>query len=316
MVGAPGTRTLRFGVVTNVAEDARAWREKAKRIEGTGFDTLVMGDHLGTRFAPVPALTAAADATERLRIGTTVFCNEWRNPVLLARDIATLDLLSDGRIEVGIGSGWRKEEFDQLGIDFDTPGPRVERLEEAVKIMRGIWSVDPFSFHGRHFQVGPLKGELRPLQQPHPPILMGVGGPRSIRIAGRLADIVHLTPTTRSDGGGIDPNDATYEAFRRKCELIDQATEGRGTNPERGVVTMGVAIDEDVSAVAKRIGWSIGDHTGSMLGGPTFLAGGPASVAEDILRYREELGISYFVVLEYAIDAMAEVLKRLATVRP
>ena len=298
-------------MVVNHAADRRAWREKVRRIEGAGFDTLVLGDHLGARLAPVPALMAAADGSERLRLGTTVFGNDWRNPVLLARDLATVDVLSDGRLEVGVGAGWRKEEYDALGVPWNDPGTRIGRLEEAIEILKGVWTQRAFVFNGEHYNVGPLDDEMRPLQTPHPPLLLGVGGPRSIALAGRLADIVNLTPRTRPDGTGIDPADATHEAFRRKCALLDAATEGRPDPPERGVMVLGVAVDEDVGTVAEKIGWSIGEHLPQLLAGPTFLAGSPSTIVDDLERHREELGLTYFVILEHAVERFASVLDKL-----
>jgi alkanesulfonate monooxygenase SsuD/methylene tetrahydromethanopterin reductase-like flavin-dependent oxidoreductase (luciferase family) len=179
-----------------------------------------------------------------------------------------------------------------------------------VRILKGVWTEHPFSFSGRYYRVGPLDEQPRPVQQPHPPILLGVGGPRSIGIAGRLADIVNFTARTRLDGGGIDPADVSLEALRRKCAALDQACTARPDPPERGISLLGVAVDEDVSDVARRIGWSIGDHLPELLGGPWFLHGGPAGIVDDLLRYRAEFGVSYFVILEHAVDRFAAILNQ------
>jgi probable F420-dependent oxidoreductase len=185
-----------------MAPSATAWAEQARRVEAWGYDAIGIGDHFspGT-LAAVPALMAAAAATSTLRVTCTVFDNDYRHPALLAKEAATIDLLGDGRLEFGIGAGWQKGEYDQTGIPFEPPAVRVERLEEAVRIITGLWAGGPFSFAGRHYTIRALENAPRPVQRPQPPIFIGGGGKRLLGCAAREADIVGLIARALPGGG-------------------------------------------------------------------------------------------------------------------
>src|SRR5262249_35229896 len=156
-----------------------------------GYATLVIADHFGDRdFAPIAALTAAALSTTSLRVSCTVFDNDFRHPALLAREAATLDVLSDGRLEFGIGAGYFQSDYDQSGIPLDPPGTRVSRMEEAVHIIKGMWAGGPFSFDGKYYRVADISAGVQPIQRPHPPVFIGAGGKRLLTFAAREADII------------------------------------------------------------------------------------------------------------------------------
>src|SRR6185503_5700741 len=134
------TRPFRFGVSSSHAPDGPAWRERARRAEALGYSTLLMPDHYQEQWEPVVGLTVAAEATERLNVGTLVFANDYRHPVMLAKSIATLDLATAGRVEFGLGAGWKRSDYDETGLAYDRPGVRIDRMSEALTIMRALWA--------------------------------------------------------------------------------------------------------------------------------------------------------------------------------
>jgi len=191
---------FRFGVTANRARSAEAWATLARRAEALGYATLVMPDHLGSQLSPVAALSAAATATRRLRIGSFVFANDYRHPLLLAREAASLDVLSDGRLELGMGAGWRTDDYRQLGIAYERPGLRIERLEESLLILRRLFAGERVTHAGTHYQLRGARLAPLSVQRPGPPILIGGGGPRMLRLAARHAQIVGLLPQFDAHG--------------------------------------------------------------------------------------------------------------------
>ncbi len=199
---------MRFGVVVGAPTRA-GYVEAVRRAEQLGYDVVLCSDHLElagrhfSHFAPVPALTAAAMATERIRIGTSVLNQDFRHPAVLAREAASLDVLSDGRLELGLGMGWNEPEYRMAGIPFDPAPERLRRLSEYVQVVKGVMAPGPFSFSGEFFAVDSMADEPPVLQRPHPPIMIGATRPRMLALAAREADIVSLsmlqapTPVTR-----------------------------------------------------------------------------------------------------------------------
>ena len=185
---------FRFGVQTSRSASREEWVAKARKIEDLGFSTLLMPDHFEDQYAPVPALMAAADATTTLRIGTLVFDNDYKHPVVLAKETATLDVLSGGRLELGIGAGWMSSDYDQAGMAYDAPGERIARLKEGLAVIKGLFADEPVAFDGKHYRVH-MNGLPKPIQRPHPPILIGGGGKRVLSYAAREADIVGVNFT-------------------------------------------------------------------------------------------------------------------------
>src|SRR6267378_5942195 len=161
-------RSFRFGVQEHRAPSAAAWTEKARKVESLGYASLYLPDHFTDQLGPIAALMAAADATTRLRVGSLVFDNDYRHPVVLAKEAVTIDLLSDGRFDLGLGAGWMASDYEQAGIPYDTPGRRISRLEEAIQIIKGLLAGAPFSFTGKHYQVKAIEGSPLPVQRPHP----------------------------------------------------------------------------------------------------------------------------------------------------
>jgi probable F420-dependent oxidoreductase len=300
-------RPFRFGAVVRDADTAAAWAAKARRLEDSGFDVLLVPDHLvGARFAPIAALTAAACATTRLRVGTLVFANDFRHPAVLAKEAATADLLSGGRLELGLGTGWMARDYHSAGLPLDPPGVRVARLAEAIHVLKGLWRGGPFSFTGEHYTVGGLEQRPLPVQRPHPPLVLGGGGPRMLRLAAREADVVNLTMRVRPDGSGPDTGDGGPEAFRRKVRIVREAAGARFDAIELGTSVLRAGRGREPGT------WSAADPT-AQAGTPQVLAGDLAAVRDALHRWRDELGLSYYVLHDEAdLDAFSPVVNRLA----
>jgi probable F420-dependent oxidoreductase len=199
-------RPFRFGVNVRHAKSRSEWRETARKIEDLGYATLTLPDHLSELIAPMPALVSAAEATTTLRVGTNVLNNDLRHPVLVAREAAAVDLLTDGRLQLGLGAGAIRAEYEQAGLDFDRGRTRVERLAEAVTIIKGLFTGEKFTFAGRHYHVTDHVIAPSPVQRPHPPILIGGNGPLLLALAAREADIVGLSGITFRNGGAVPPD--------------------------------------------------------------------------------------------------------------
>src|SRR5438128_2998464 len=190
-------RPFRFGVICEQMQSAEEWITKAHQAEGYGYATVLIRDHFirepyGDQFAPLIALMAVASATRTLRVGSLVLDNDYRHPVMLAKEAATLDLLSDGRFELGMGAGWLRAEYEQAGMTFESAGMRVGRLEEAIHVLKGLWADQPLTFTGNQYTVTNLNGFPKAVQRPHPPLLVGAGSKRMLALAGREADIVGI----------------------------------------------------------------------------------------------------------------------------
>src|SRR5690242_1083228 len=179
------TRPFRFGAQVSDAKPGKALADLARKLEDGGYSTLFVPDHFDDQVAPLPAMTWAAAATSELRVGSLVFDNDFKHPVVLAKEAATLDVLSDGRLELGIGAGWMHTDYETSGIPFDSAGVRIERLQEAVTVIKGLLAGDPFSFEGTHYKIDNLAGTPKPVQQPRPPILIGAGAKRMLSFAAR-----------------------------------------------------------------------------------------------------------------------------------
>ncbi|MFI6326359.1 TIGR03621 family F420-dependent LLM class oxidoreductase [Nonomuraea sp. NPDC050556] len=283
-------RPFRFAAVVRQAESAKAWAEQARRLEGSGFDVLLVPDHLvGARFAPIAALTAAACATTRLRVGTLVFANDFRHPAVLAKEAATLDLLSEGRLELGLGTGWMAADYAGAGLAFDRPGVRVERLAEAIAVLKGLWSDGPFTYQGRHYRIDGLDQLPKPVQRPHPRLLLGGGGPRMLSLAAREADVINLGMRVRADGRGPDGADGGLAAFLAKLATVREAAGDRYAGVELGtsIQQLGVRRGEEAWSAADS---SRQDET------PQVLLGTHRDIVDKLRYWRDEHDISYFVV--------------------
>lgn len=306
---------FRFGVSIHGGRSRAEWIELARQVEDLGYSALLMPDHLGEQLSPVPALLSAADATTTLRIGSLVFDNDFRHPAMLAKEAATLDVLSDGRLELGLGAGWLKSEYERAGMPFDRAGTRIERMEEAIQIIKGLFADGPVNFTGKHYTVAGMEGFPKPIQRPHPPILIGGGGQRLLSIASREADIVGFIPKARSDGKGQDLTDATPEALEQKIAWVREAAGARFDELELGILVAQVITTEDREAaaqfIANTMAAGLNVSADQVLQVPYLLLGSQEQICEDLLKRRERYGISYINVFEQGLEALAPVVARL-----
>ncbi|HTI56780.1 MAG TPA: TIGR03621 family F420-dependent LLM class oxidoreductase [Verrucomicrobiae bacterium] len=305
-------RPFRFGVTAPTVRSGPAWAERVRQIEQLGYSTVHVPDHFRDQLAPVAALTAAAMATTRLRVGSLVFSNDFRHPVVLAKEAATLDVLSGGRFELGLGSGWLREEYDQAGIVFDAPGTRIERLAEAVAIVKGLLAGERVTLTGRHYAIAGLEGRPRPVQRPHPPILIGGGGQRTLSLAAREASIVGLVPRARRDGGGLDRADLGDGALRQKIEWVRAAAGARFDSLELHALIQAVVVSDQRVAAAEQLATRFGVARELVLETPYVLIGTVEEICASLRDRRERYGISYLTVFDRDLEALAPVVERLA----
>ncbi len=238
-------RPFRFGAVGMNAPSRDAWVDYARKVESLGYSTLVTGDHIffGGQ-APMVALMAAADATTTLRLAIQVLANDFRNPVLLAQEAATLDLLSDGRLELGMGAGWLALDYAAAGIPFDPAVTRVQRLEEAVLLLKRLFGDEPVSFTGDYYTIQDMNLHIKPLQRPHPPLFIGGGGKRVLTLAAREADIVGLDLKGTPEGGK-DCATGSPEAILQKIAWVRQAAGDRFGDIEFHMLFNTVTVTND-----------------------------------------------------------------------
>jgi len=300
---------FRFGVQASTATSRAEWVDLARRVEANGYSTLTMPDHFSDQLAPVPALMVAADATHSLRVGALVCDNDYKHPLVLAKELATMDVLSDGRVEIGIGAGWQRTDYDESGIRYDPPGVRVDRFAEGLAVMKGVLSGEPFSFSGDHYTIAGHTGRPRPVQQPHPPFLIGGGGKRVLGIAAREADIVGINPTlTEGEIGPAALASTSAVAVDEKVAVVRQAAGERIHAIELSIRAFIVTITDHQDQQAEAIAKMMGTTTDDVLGSPFALLGTPAQIADDLCRRRERWGFSYILVGQADVEPFAPVV--------
>ena len=299
---------VRFGVVFTGHYDQQEWVDLARKVESSGFSTLLVADHYMNPMACGPLLMSAASVTTTLRVGSYVYNNDFRPPGLLAKEVATIDVLSGGRMELGLGAGWAKNEYVAAGIQFDPPGVRAARFEEAVGIVRRLLAGETVDHRGDHYRLRNLSGEPLPVQQPLP-FLLGCGGPRMTRFAARNADTVGFVPQALP-GGGLDPAAYTAAVFERRIAALEAelaTPEAEGREPERSVLVFGMG--RAANEVARDMHELTEDE---MADSPYVLLGGPQAMADTIRERRERWGLSYVVCFDADLDKMIPVVSAIA----
>jgi probable F420-dependent oxidoreductase len=309
-------RKFRFAAQLSKSPDGTAggWVDQARRAEDLGYGTLFMPDHFGDQLAPIPALAAVAAATTTLRMGSLVFGNDYRHPFVLAKEAATLDLLSDGRFELSLGAGWMKSDYEEAGLSYDEPRVRVERFEEAVQVVQGLLRTDgPFSFAGAHYQVHEHTMTPRPVQRPGPPLIIGGGGKRVLSFAARNADIVSINVNLREGIGGPEtaPN-ASPEKTREKVAWVKAAAGDRFDDLELNALIGFVMITDDAAGIAEAMAPHFGIEAVDALHIPLALLGTLDEMADELRWRREEYGISYWSIEADSWEALGPVVSRLA----
>ena len=323
-VAAP--RPFRFGAQAFEAASGKEWLDIARRTEGLGYSTLFTTDHYfgpgsisetsGHRpvdVAPIAAMTAAASATTTLRVGCRVFNVDLHQPVVLAKEMATLDLLSDGRLEVGLGAGWVAAEYEGLGVPMDRPGVRIERLGEVVELMRAHWRGDEMNVDGTYVHAHGFAGLPLPVQRPHPPIFIGGGRERILKLAGRLADIVSLN--FDNSAGRLGAASVATSGADETIQKLAWVREGAGDRFDEIELEIGayfVAVADDpaptIAAMAKRFGVSDEEFATH----PHALLGSVETICTTLHERREQFGLSYITVPQRNIDEFAPVVARLS----
>jgi len=313
------TRPFRFGVFGENARSREALLDTARRAEDSGFSTFLIRDHFieepfGHQLAPLTALATVAGATSRLRIGSLVLSNDYRHPVVLAKEIATLDVLSGGRVELGLGAGFSKAEYDGAGLQFDPPGVRVDRLEESIRVLKGLFAQGPLTFSGKHYTIMHLDSYPKPLQRPHPPILIGAAGKRMLSIAAREADIIGFQTVSTAHGVmADDPSGRLAPAVSARVEQVRQVAGERFDRIELSMVVTVVLAEERRPAAerfARERGWA-GISAEQVLEMPSVFIGSIDHVVDEMRARRERYGFSYYVVLDRAMQTVAPIVERL-----
>lgn len=305
------THRFRFG--TQIAREVGQSDaiETARRVEALGYSTFLVPDHLGrNRLDPIVAMTLAAEATTTLRVGSLVLNNDLRHPVVLAHAAASLDVISGGRLELGIGAGWSRDEYTQAGIRFDSGPVRISRLAESLDILKAYFTRETVTFSGEHYSVSDLPALPRTVQSPHPPLHLGGGGKRVLSVAGRLADIVGLHVTSLPNGP--DWTTATHEAMEGKLAWLREAAGERFPRLELSQIVFNVTVTDDRREAARRAAQRFGMTEEQALASPYLLIGSVEQICDDLRARRERYGISYIVVPEVFLEPFAPVVTRLA----
>ena len=310
------TKQLRFGVVSEAVPSGAAWLDNARRVEEVGIDSLLIRDHFsaaafGPQLAPFSALAAAAAVTARLHVGTLVLSNDFRHPALLAHEAATVHHISGGRFELGIGAGWYRPEYDAAGIAFDGARERIDRLEEALAIIKPLLTGSPVHHAGAAYHIDGLDLDVMPAGRDSPPLLIGAGGPRMLRLAARHADIVSILPAPiKNAQDGDDPNDRQPAAFDNKVSILREAAGRRFDQLELSAFATFRITQHRGSATEQLIaerGWS-GIEAEGVWQMPSVYIGSVDQIRADLEARRERFGLSYLVTSDRDIETVAQIV--------
>jgi probable F420-dependent oxidoreductase len=308
------TKPFRFGVQLSSVGSAAEWRDLVRKVEDLGYSTAFLPDHfVGTVFAPMPAIAIAAAHTTSLRIGFLVLDNDYKHPAIVAKEAATIDVLSDGRVELGVGAGWMTADYDALGIPYDSPSVRIDRFAEGLAVMKGCFADGPFSFDGEHYTITEYDALPKPVQQPHPPILVGGGGKRVLSLAAREADIVGINPNLRE--GQVGPGaiqSATRAATDEKVQWIRDAAGERLDDIELQIRFFVAAVTDDRDGLAEQLAPGFGLPPEEALESGSALVGTIEQCADQLEERRERWGVSYVVLGQDTYEAFAPLVARLA----
>ena len=293
-------RPFRFAVQMHKLP-AQGWIERVRRIEQLGYSTLFLPDHFGDQWEPTTASAAVAAVTERLNVGALVYDVDYRHPVVYAKSAATLQILSAGRHEFGIGAGWMQTDYDQAGMQYDSPGTRIERLEDALKIIRSMWEQDSTPFEGKHYLVRAIARAAADLPAGgRPRILIGGGGRRVLGVAGRHADIVGINPSLPEGRITRDTaRDVTPARVREKVGWVRAAAAKAGRDPdaiELNALVFVVAITDDPTGIRNAVSQNTGMTFDEVAESPLFITGSASEIRDRLEKRREETGISYIVI--------------------
>lgn len=302
---------FRFALQVSTAASPAAWKDLARKTEDLGYSTLYVPDHLGDQWAPMVALTLAAEATTDLKVGTLVLDNDFRHPVLLAKEAATLDLVTEGRFECGMGAGWMTDDYAQSGIPMDPPSVRIARLAESLDIMQSLWSTGRATFSGEHYTVNNAVCSPMPRTPGGPPLVIGGGSKRILTLAGQRAEIVSIVPSLAA--GVIGPEMAAEAVVDKYAERVAWARAAAGDRElELQAWTTFVAVVPNAAELLEKVAPAFGVTAEQLAAAPIALVGTVEEIIETLRKRREELGFSYIVVHEGEMEALAPVIAALA----
>lgn len=320
------SRPFRFGVQAYAPASAKEWRDLARRAEDLGFSSFHLADHVigpgpalnatghpVQTVAAIPAMAVAAEATSTIKVGCRVLCVDYRNPVMLTKELATLDFFSEGRLEIGLGAGWLQNEYEAMGVPFDRAGVRLDRLEEVVGLVRASFVDGELNIDGRHVHAVGFEAVPKPVQKPCPPIMIGGGAKRVLTIAGREADIVSLNfnnSTGRLGPEGI--GSSTAELTDQKIGWIREGAGGRFDDLELEIAAYFTVVTDDGEKVRGKMGPMFGLTAEAMAEHPNVLIGSIDEICDRIVERRERFGISYTSFGSSSMEAVAPVVARLA----
>ncbi len=306
-----GVHPFRFGIKLRNAPSGAAWRGMARKAESLGYSTLFLADHFEESWNPTVALTVAAEVTTTLKLGALVYDNDYRHPLVLARDVAAMDLFSEGRVEFGIGAGWRTSDYEQSGIVLDRPGVRIDRMIEAIECMKRVWADDHASFEGKYYTLTNATCHPRPFTPGGPPICIGGGGRKVLTAAAKHASIIGVNPELTSGTAGIEAGKtAVSERYGERIEWIREAAGDRFASIELQVQTQIEQVVPNRREVATNLAPVFGLTPDEALEMPIVLVGTVDEICADLVARRETYGLSYIVV--HDMDAFAPVIARLA----
>jgi probable F420-dependent oxidoreductase len=312
-------KRIRFGLQANYTETPQELAEIAKKAEDLGYDTLLFPDHMNRQGSPLLMCLHAANATTRLRVGTQVIANDFRPPVMLAKEVATIDMLTGGRFELGIGTGWPatsatgQSDNGQLGLPLDEPGPRVGRLGESLKIIKQFMSsTEPFDFDGKLYSLKRINPIPRPVQQPRPPIMLAGAGPRMLRLGAREADIINIAPRPPTVGPTAVGSMGYGLTIEDELDIIKEAAGARFDDLELAVYADRLNTTDDVATARAKIAEGMKTSVEVVAGMPHMLVGDAQHMIDQINQARGEYNIGYRIIPFTGMEAMAPVVKRLA----
>ena len=303
-------RAFRFGVVAAHVQSRADWIAKARKVEELGYDSFLVVDHLTASLGPLVALTVAAEATQKIKLGSYVFCNDFRHPAVLAKEISTFDVLFEGRFELGLGAGYLPTDYHKSGLSFDSAGVRLSRFEESIHILKKLWGEEAVTFRGDYYSITDLQGMPKPLQKPHPPIYIGGGGKRVLSFAAREADIVGIAH--KSGPKGLNLEDTTAEATAQKIAWVREAAGERFNDLELSCKLFQVVVTDHRAQAAQKVGSRFGLSETQSLSSVQLLFGTVEQIVEELWTRRENYGFSYIVIPDDHIGAFAPIVSRLA----
>lgn len=306
-------RPFRFGLLAEKASSGSEWKDLARKTEDLGYSSLLMPDHFGNQLAPFAALATAAAVTTTLRVGSLVLANDFRHPSVVAKEAATLDLLCDGRLELGVGAGWMNEDYAWTGVPHERAGLRIDRMIETIEILKGLWGDGAYSFAGDHYTITEMDGLPKPVQEGGLPIIVGGGGKRVLSTAARVADIVGVNPNVGE--GKVGPEaiaSMSADATDEKLGWVRDAAGERFDDIEVSILKFAAVVTDDQAGTAEAVGGMFGMDAETVLASPHTLIGSADQIADELNAQRDRWQGSYVTVRHDAMDAFAPVVAALA----